>query len=158
MREEGGTLGGRLAGEGVVKVDGDVAAQAAVCRRDAVAGEDEAAADVGGLVDARAEGHLFEQHDGAGFRLRGTIGIKAVECGGRVSCVEVDLVHGDALEPGAGFAGSFEAVLREAVGDVAGGTLVGCGAGIAAFHAVVGESGGLLPPRGGCGGGGLLRG
>ncbi len=45
----------------------------------------------------------------------------------------------------------------ELFGDVLCGALVGFGAGIAAFHGVVGEGGGLGPPGGG-GGVWLLRG
>ncbi len=64
--------------------------------------------------------------------------------------VQVDLVHGDALEEGSVVAGGFEACGLELVGDVFCGAFVGFGAGVAAFHFVVGERYGLGPP--GCGG------
>ena len=60
-------------------------------------------------------------------------------------------MHGDALEEGAVVAGGFEACGFELVGDVFCGALVGFGAGVAAFHGVVGEGDGLGPPGGGGG-------
>ena len=65
--------------------------------------------------------------------------------------VEIDLVHGHALEEGVVVAGGFQAGGGELRGDVLCGALVGFGAGVAAFHGVVGESRGLSPPRGGGG-------
>jgi len=76
---------------------------------------------------------------------------------GGVCGVEVDLVHGDALEEGSVVAGGLEAGGFEFLGDVAGGSLVGFRAGVTAFHAVVSEGCGLAPPGCGGGGGGLLR-
>ncbi len=66
--------------------------------------------------------------------------------------VQGDLMHGDSLEISSVVAGGFEACGFELVGDVFCGALVGFGAGVAAFHGVVGEGCGLGPP---CGGGGV---
>ncbi len=80
---------------------------------------------------------------------------------GRFVFVQVDLVHGHALEKG-GFsveqvAGGFEACGFELIGDVFCCTFVGFGARVAAFHGVVRERDGLGPPCGGGGVGLLLR-
>ena len=64
--------------------------------------------------------------------------------------VQVDLMHGDALEEGSVVAGGFEACGLELVGYVFGGAFVCFGAGVTAFHVVVGERYCLGPP--GCGG------
>ena len=64
--------------------------------------------------------------------------------------VQGDLVHGDSLEISSVVAGGFEACGFELVGNVVCSALIGFGAGVAAFHGVVGEGDGLGPP---CGGG-----
>ncbi len=121
----------------------------------AVADEGEGAFEAGGQVGAGDEGGFVEEGE------RGVAAVGGDELDGGVVGVEGDLVHGDALEEGgpavgAGVAGGFEAVGFELVGDEAGGAFVGFGAGVAALHAVVGESGGEAPPLGRGGGGGLL--
>jgi len=118
--------------------------------REAVAEKDEGAGEIAGKAFAREECDFLEEDKGS--FANGDGGLRGVE---------LDLVHGDALEVGglacSGFTDGFEAVGLEALGDESGGALVGFGAGVAAFHGVVGEIGGLGPPGGG-GWGGLIDG